>query len=70
MDDLARSLGSNIRRQRISCCFTQEELSARAGIHYTFLGHIERGNKLPSLPTLARLAQALGATLSSILKGV
>jgi transcriptional regulator with XRE-family HTH domain len=69
MDELAIALGLNIRKHRLACGLTQEELSDRAGIHYTFLGHIERGGKLPSLPTLARVADALGTTLSDILKG-
>jgi transcriptional regulator with XRE-family HTH domain len=69
MHELARALGPNIRRHRMACGLTQEELSDRVGIHYTFLGHIERGNKLPSLPTLARIAGALGTTLSGITRG-
>jgi transcriptional regulator with XRE-family HTH domain len=65
---LATKIGASIRRLRVARDLTQEELSDQVGIHYTFLGHIERGNKLPSLPTLKRIASALGATLSRILK--
>ena len=70
MIDLACALGLNIRKHRMARGLTQEELSDRAEIHYTFLGHIERGNKLPSLSTLARLADTLGITLSDILQGI
>jgi transcriptional regulator with XRE-family HTH domain len=49
---------------------TQEELSERVGVHYTFLGHIERGTKAPSLFTLKRIADALGIGISEIFKGI
>lgn len=69
MSDLAHHLGREIRKLRVERGYTQEELSDRAAIHYTFLGHIERGNKLPSLLTLAKIAVALSVSLSSLFKG-
>ena len=69
MDELMKKLGENVRRFRLKRDMTQEELGEAAGIHYTFLGHIERGSKAPSLPTLARLAKALDLPMASLLKG-
>jgi len=69
IDTLARTLGQNIRRHRCASCCSQEELSARIGIHYTYLGHIERGTRLPSLCTLKRIAKALSVSLSALLRG-
>ena len=69
MDNLIKAIGGNVRRLRLRRGLTQEDLGEAAGIHYTFLGHIERGNKAPSLPTLARIAQALGMPIASLLKG-
>ncbi len=56
---LVKKLGQGIREQRIARKLTQEDLGELAGIHYTFLGHIDRGNKVPSLETLLRIAKAL-----------
>ena len=66
MKMLAKKLGISIRSQRRTRGLTQEDLSDLAGIHYTFLGHIERGNKLPSLQTLIRIAKALRVRPSSL----
>ena len=43
---------------------TQAELSARTGIDQSDISKIERGVANPSVTTLSRIAQALGATLS------
>ncbi|MFH2201937.1 MAG: helix-turn-helix transcriptional regulator [Elusimicrobiota bacterium] len=56
---MLKALGKSIKKYRLDRGLTQEDLSDRAGIHYTFLGHIERGTKLPSLPTLDKIARAL-----------
>jgi len=70
MDTLAGQVGKSIRRYRMARRLSQEQLSERVDIHYTFLGHIERGNRLPSLNTLCRLAQALRVPISAFLKGI
>jgi transcriptional regulator with XRE-family HTH domain len=66
---MARALGQNIRRHRRACSCSQEELSGRIGIHYTYLGHIERGTRMPSLSTLRLIAKALDVSLATLLKG-
>ncbi len=65
-NSLARKLGEGIRSQRMAQQLTQEDLGERAGIHYTFLGHIERGSKVPSLETLLRIAKALRVRPSTL----
>lgn len=69
MENLAQTLGRNIRDNRLKRRRTQEDLSDQVGIHYTFLGHIERGTKLPSVPTLLRIAAALEVPPAALLKG-
>ncbi|MBI3565812.1 MAG: helix-turn-helix transcriptional regulator [Elusimicrobia bacterium] len=70
MKRLIDAVGRSVRHRRLKSRMTQEELSDRAGIHYTFLGHIERGTRVPSLHTLLRIAQALSIPLSALLKDV
>lgn len=67
---LAHQLGINLKRYRLLCGYTQLELSKKADIHFTFVGHIERGGKLPGLPTLVRLAKALEIPVVALLKGI
>lgn len=39
-------------------------------LHPTYVGYIERGQRLPSLRALERLAAALSIPLATLLKGV
>lgn len=53
----------NIRRQR---GLTQEELSFLAGLHRTYIGMIERGEKNITLVNIEKLAKALNVKLKDL----
>ena len=57
---LATSLGDALRAARKAKGLTQEDAAERVGISPPFYARMERGATLPSVPTLARLATALG----------
>lgn len=57
---LRRVVASNVRRVRLSRSFSQEALAHEAGLHRTFIGHVERGRSNLSIDNLERLATALG----------
>jgi len=61
------SMGARIRELRKKKRLTQERLAERVDISTPFLGHIERGNRTPSLETLVRIANALETTLDVLL---
>ena len=63
-------LGASIRAWRRKHKLTIAQLAERAGIDTGFLAYIETGKKLPSLHTAAKLADALGITLSQLFHGV
>ena len=52
-------IGSNIRKERKQQMLTIEQLAEKAGITDNFLGKIERGEGMPSLPTIDSIACAL-----------
>lgn len=54
------AIGAQIRRRRRELRLTQEELAEMADIAPSFLGHVERGTRKPSVETLVRLSEALG----------
>lgn len=53
------SLGLTIRRYRLRLGLSQEQLGRRAGLHRTYIGSIERGNRNVTLINMIRLAQGL-----------
>ncbi|HLY29460.1 MAG TPA: helix-turn-helix transcriptional regulator [Ktedonobacterales bacterium] len=59
MDDLQRTIGAIIRRERRARALTLKELAERSIISVVYLGEIERGKKYPSPVVLERLAKGL-----------
>jgi transcriptional regulator with XRE-family HTH domain len=58
--------GQRIRDLRKARGLSQEELAHRAGIHPTYLGGIERGERNPALLNISRVAGALGLSLGDV----
>ena len=54
-----QSLGKKVRECRKRKQLTQEQLAEIIDISPSFLGHIERGSRVASLETFARLCNAL-----------
>jgi transcriptional regulator with XRE-family HTH domain len=66
IENLQRSLGRRIRELRSKHGWTQEQFAEFCGLHRTYLGHVERGEKNVSLSTVLRVANALGVRISSL----
>jgi transcriptional regulator with XRE-family HTH domain len=61
------ALGRAIRDRRTELSVSQEELAHRSGMHRTYLGGIERGERNPSYTNLLRIAKALDVRGSALL---
>jgi transcriptional regulator with XRE-family HTH domain len=59
MSDLINVFASNLRTLREKAGLSQEELAHRAGLHRTYVGSIERGERNVCLKNIERLANAL-----------
>lgn len=53
------AFGIEVRKRRHKLSLSQEALSERAGLHPTYLGSVERGERNISLENIVALAQAL-----------
>jgi transcriptional regulator with XRE-family HTH domain len=58
-DDLRQQFGDRMRELRRQLGISQEELAVRCGLHRTYVGGIERGERNPSLINIGRIADAL-----------
>jgi transcriptional regulator with XRE-family HTH domain len=65
---LTRAFAGIIRAHRLQRGMTQEALAEAAGIHHTYVGLLERGQRSPTIDVAERLAAALGKKLSAMIE--
>lgn len=65
---LSSRFGNAVRASRLKAGMTQMTLAERAELTLTFVGEIERGEKLASLETVVRLAKGLSLRASDLLR--
>jgi transcriptional regulator with XRE-family HTH domain len=63
-------LGQRIRDQRQALGLSQEALAERSGIHWTFLGQVERGRRNLSLHNLLKIADGLEVDPAELVRGL
>lgn len=64
---LQRQFGNTVRAERKARQLTQQQLAFESALSLTYVGEIERGQRMVSLDTLQRLASALKMTGSELL---
>lgn len=67
MTNLNNRFGRMVREHRESLSLSQESLAERADLNRSYLGEIERGQVVPSLATMNKLAHALETKLSTLI---
>ena len=60
--------GQNLRRKRETLRISQEDLAEKAGLHRTYIGSVERGERNVSIDNMERLAVAVGSTIEQLLE--
>jgi transcriptional regulator with XRE-family HTH domain len=66
----AAELGSRVRALRNERGWSQEELGDRAGVHWTFIGQLERGQRNVSLSNLLKVAAGLDVDPAVLVTGL
>ena len=61
------ALGRAVRAVRVERGLSQEALADRSGMHRTYVGGIERGERNLAYENLLKLAEALGVPASELL---
>jgi transcriptional regulator with XRE-family HTH domain len=65
-----QSVGDRIRDRRTELKLTQIELGKKCGLHRTFIGSVERGERNVSLLNLRALARALQMPIAALVDGL
>lgn len=64
---LQRQFGQALRAERKSRNLTQQDIALEADLSLTYVGEIERGQRMVSLDTLLRIAAALKMSAADFL---
>ena len=68
--DPRKKFGERIRILRRQTGWSQEELAAACGLHRTYVGAVERGERNVSLVNIVRLARALRAKPGDLMEDI
>jgi transcriptional regulator with XRE-family HTH domain len=65
---LYQKLGKRLSEVRTKKSITQEDLAFKSGLNRAYIGYIERGERKPTVYTLAKIAKALRIDLYELFK--
>lgn len=65
---MLRTLGENIKKERIEKELSQEQLAEETGLHRTYISQLERGLRNPTITTLSKITKVLNVSLDALIK--
>lgn len=64
------ALGARIRKLRKALDWSQERLAEACGMHWTYIGQVERGERNLTLQSIQAIAKALNLKISDLFRGL
>ena len=68
--DVVTAFGATVRVQRQARGWSQEGFADRVGLHRTYIGDIERGERNVSLINIERISRGLDLSLAALMSEV
>lgn len=68
--DIGTRFGQNLAAARKRANLSQEELAYHSALHRTEIGLLERGERIPRIDTLVKLAGALSVRPEELIDGI
>lgn len=66
----AVEFGKRLRTQRQALGWSQERLAQESGMHFTYVGSVERGERNISLVNILKLAEAVDVDPAELVRGL
>jgi XRE family transcriptional regulator, regulator of sulfur utilization len=63
-------LGARIRKLRRERKWSQERMAEECGMHWTYIGQVERGERNLTLQSIQTIAKALNLKISELFSGL
>ena len=63
---ILKQFGQRVREERLKQGLSQEALAEKAGVHRTYVGMVERAEKIITLTNIEKFAKALGVDISRL----
>lgn len=70
MSKLSVEIGQIIRSYHLQCGMNQEELAERCGLHPTYIGQVERGEKNATIERVSKIVSGLSLPLSTLFENI
>jgi transcriptional regulator with XRE-family HTH domain len=70
MSQIISIISHRLRNYRLERGLTQEKLAEKAGLHYTYVGQVERGEKNLTLASLEKILMALDVSFAELFYGL
>ena len=64
--DVRKRFGAIVRGRRKAQSYSQESFADACGLHRTYIGAIERGERNVSIDNIARIAETLGLDIADL----
>lgn len=70
MKNISLTFGKRVKSLRTAKKLSQEKLAELSGLHSTYIGQIERGEKSPTIESIYKISEGLNISLSDFFKNV
>ncbi|MBO7329583.1 MAG: helix-turn-helix transcriptional regulator [Lentisphaeria bacterium] len=70
MMEICKKFGGRVRDLRIAQGISQEVLAQKSGLHRTYIGGIERGERTISLVNIEKIAKALNLSIVDVVDDI
>jgi len=69
-DPVLAAVGKTIRKHRERLKWSQEKLAEEAGLHWTYIGGIERGERNVAIKNIVKIARAMQVKPGALLRDI